>query len=167
MICHWIDAEHVKSNKLPSTDHSDPRVLSMSNTEQKQIHRRVSTLFWVWFVYDCDVILMLLIIIFAAINQLRPRQNGRHFPDYIFKGIDLNENVWFSTEIPLKIAPGSSINNVAILVQIMAWRRWGDKQLSEPMWLVYWSIYQLKHKWFYMMLLVAWRLTVPRNRPQP
>ena len=27
-------------------------------------------------------------------NSLRPRQNGRHFPDDIFKWIFLNENVW-------------------------------------------------------------------------
>ena len=27
------------------------------------------------------------------VNTLRPRQNGRHFPDDIFKRIFLNENV--------------------------------------------------------------------------
>ena len=29
-----------------------------------------------------------------AINTFRPRENGRHFADDIFKGIFLNENVW-------------------------------------------------------------------------
>ena len=29
----------------------------------------------------------------GTINTLRPRQNGRHFPDDIFKWIFLNENV--------------------------------------------------------------------------
>ena len=33
------------------------------------------------------------------INTLRPRQNGRHFPDDIFKWIFLNENVWISINI--------------------------------------------------------------------
>ena len=35
-------------------------------------------------------------------NTLRPRQNGRHFPDDIFKSIFLNENVWISIKISLK-----------------------------------------------------------------
>ena len=32
------------------------------------------------------------------INTLRPRQNGRNFPDDIFKWIFLNENVWISID---------------------------------------------------------------------
>ena len=32
--------------------------------------------------------------VFVKINPLRPRQNGRHFPDNIFKWIFLNENAW-------------------------------------------------------------------------
>ena len=32
------------------------------------------------------------------------------------------------------------INNILPLVEIMAWRQPGDKQLSEPWWLVYWRI---------------------------
>ena len=30
----------------------------------------------------------------SSLNTLRPRQNGRHFPDNVFKCIFLNENVW-------------------------------------------------------------------------
>ena len=30
----------------------------------------------------------------TPINTLRPRQNGRHFPDDIFKWIFVNENAW-------------------------------------------------------------------------
>ena len=33
----------------------------------------------------------------------------------------------------LKFVPKGSINNITALVQIMAWRRPGDKPLSEPM----------------------------------
>ena len=69
----------------------------------------------------------------ATLNTLRPRQNGRHFPDDIFKWIFLNENVWISINISLKFVPGGPINNIPTLVQIMAWRRSGDKPLSEPM----------------------------------
>ena len=62
-------------------------------------------------------------------NTLRPRQNGRHFPDDIF----LNENVKISIKISLKFVPKGPINYITTLVQIMAWRRPGDNPLSEPM----------------------------------
>ena len=45
----------------------------------------------------------------------------------------LNENIWISTEISLTFAPRGSINNNSASFQIMAWRRPGDKPLSEPM----------------------------------
>ena len=67
------------------------------------------------------------------VNTLRPRQNGRHFADDIFKCIFLNENAWISLKISLKFVPKVRINNIPALVQIMAWRRPGDKPLSEPM----------------------------------
>ena len=66
-------------------------------------------------------------------NTLRPKQNGRHFADDIFKCIFLNENDWISLTISLKFVPKGPINNIPALVQIMAWRRLGDKPLSEPM----------------------------------
>ena len=69
----------------------------------------------------------------SAFNTLRPRQNGRHFPEDIFKPIFLNENVWISLKVSLKFVPKGPINNIPSLVQIMAWRRPGDKPLSEPM----------------------------------
>ena len=67
------------------------------------------------------------------LNTLRPRQNGRHFPDDIFKCIFLNENVWISINISMKFVPRGPNNNFIALVQIMAWRRPGDKPLSELM----------------------------------
>ena len=67
------------------------------------------------------------------LNTLRTRQNGRHFPDDIFKWIFLNENVWIPTDISPKFVPRGPINNIPTLVQVMAWRRPGDKPLSEPM----------------------------------
>ena len=42
----------------------------------------------------------------------------------------LNENIWISIEISLEIIPKGSINNIPALIQIMAWRRPGDKPLS-------------------------------------
>ena len=67
------------------------------------------------------------------LNTLRPRQNGRHFADDTFKRIFLNENVRSSIWISLKFVPKGPINNIPALIQIMAWRRPGDKPLSEPM----------------------------------
>ena len=66
-------------------------------------------------------------------DTLRPRQYGRHFANDIFKFIFLNENVWIPIKISLKFVPQGPINNITALVQIMAWRRPGDKPLSEPM----------------------------------
>ena len=66
-------------------------------------------------------------------NTLRLRQNGRYFPDAIFKCIFLNENCCILMKISLKFIPQDPTNNIPALVQIMAWRRPGDKPLSEPM----------------------------------
>ena len=57
---------------------------------------------------------------------------GRGKMDTIFQWIFLNENVWISIKISLKFVPMVPINNIPALVQIMAWRRSGDKPLSEP-----------------------------------
>ena len=70
---------------------------------------------------------------FEGINTLRLRQNGRHFPDDSFEWIFLNEDVWISIEVSMKFVPKGPVNNISALVQIMAWRRPGDKPLSEPM----------------------------------
>ena len=59
----------------------------------------------------------------CLLNSLRLRQDGHHFPDDDFKCNFLNENAWISIKISLNPA----------LIQIMAWRRPGDKPLSEPM----------------------------------
>ena len=36
------------------------------------------------------------------VNALKPRQNGRHYPDDILKRIFLNENIWISIKISRK-----------------------------------------------------------------
>ena len=70
---------------------------------------------------------------FHYFNTLRPRLNRGHFADDIFKCIFLNENVLISIKISLKFVSNGPINNIPALVQIKAWRRPGDKPLSEPM----------------------------------
>ena len=68
-----------------------------------------------------------------CVNTLRSRQDGRRFADDTFKRIFLNENVRISIKISLKFIPKGPIINIPALVQIMAWRRSGDKPLSEAM----------------------------------
>ena len=110
----------------------------------------------------------------VVIYILRPRQNGRHFPDDILKWIFLNEKLWISITIPLKFVPRGSINNIPVLVRIIAWRRPGDKPLCKPtlvsfltnicvtwpQWvnmalaygfLVYWRLFpnRANHKWWH------------------
>ena len=67
------------------------------------------------------------------LNTLRPGQNSRHFADDIFKCIFLNENASIPIKISLNFVPKGPINNTPALVHIMAWRRPGDKPLSETM----------------------------------
>ena len=69
----------------------------------------------------------------GCFNSLRLRQNVRHFPDDSFQWIFYNENLWILIEVALKFVPKCPINNIPALVRIMAWRRPGDKPLSEPM----------------------------------
>ena len=102
------------------------------------------------------------LVYIGFLNTLRPRQNGSHFADDIFNGIFLNENVWIPIKFSLKFVPKGPINNIPALVQIMAWRRPGDKPLSEamvvrsqthicvtqPQWVnLFWKC---KHKLFYI-----------------
>ena len=73
------------------------------------------------------------LLVKMLVNSLRPRRNGRYNADDIFKCIFLKENIWIPTKISLKFVAKGPINNIPALVQIMAWRRPGDKPLSEPM----------------------------------
>ena len=45
----------------------------------------------------------------------------------------MTKNVWIPITISLKFVPYGPIYNIPALVPIMAWRRLGDKPLSEPM----------------------------------
>ena len=67
------------------------------------------------------------------VNTLRQRQNGRHSADDPFKRIFVNETLRISMKISLNFVPKGPINNIPALVQIMAWRRRGDKPSSKPM----------------------------------
>ena len=55
---------------------------------------------------------------YQAFDTTRPRQNGRHFTDDIFKWIFVNENVWNFIEISLKFVPRCPINNILMMVRL-------------------------------------------------
>ena len=66
-------------------------------------------------------------------NTLRPRQDERHFADDIFMCIFFNGNCCILIKFSLNYVRKGPIDNNPALVEIMAWRRSGDKPLSEPM----------------------------------
>ena len=68
-----------------------------------------------------------------GLNTLRLSQNGRHYPDIIFKCIFLNTNIRISINISLNIVPRGHIDNIPELVQIMACHLVGTKPLYEPL----------------------------------
>ena len=104
-----------------------------------------------------ELILQILCNIFLAFNTLRPRQNGCLFADDIFKRIFLNENVWISITISLKFVHMVRINNITALVQIMAWRRPGDKPLSELMMVsLLTHICITRPQWVKWILMMRW-----------
>ena len=85
------------------------------------------------YVTSICIIMWISVIMSHVFSTSRPRQNGRHLADDIFKCIFLNGNVWILIKISQKFAPMGPINNILALVQMMAWRQPGDKPLSEPM----------------------------------
>ena len=90
----------------------------------------------VWDVFsEFNVWSMIHVHICIIVNTLRLTPNGCYFAD-IFKCIFLNENVLISIKISLKFIPKGPINNIPALAQIMAWRRRGDKPLSESMMII-------------------------------
>ena len=50
----------------------------------------------------------------------------------ILKCIFLNKNVWIPIKMSLKFVAKEPINNILGLIQMLAWRRPGDKPLYEP-----------------------------------
>ena len=67
------------------------------------------------------------------LNSSPPVQNGGFLADDNFKCIFLNGNHEIPIRISLKFVPRSAINNKPAMVQVMAWRRTGEKPLPGPM----------------------------------
>ena len=76
-----------------------------------------------------SILAAVFVIVFPLIIWPRPRKNGRHFADDIFKGIFSNKNVWIPSQISLKFVSQGPINDIPALVQIVAWRRPGRQAI--------------------------------------
>ena len=68
----------------------------------------------------------------ADANSSPFEQNGQHFADDIFKCSFMNKKFCILILISPKFVPKSPSDNKPLLVQLMAWRRTGDKPLPEP-----------------------------------
>ena len=90
-------------------------------------------------------------------NTMKPRQNGRHFADDIFKCIFLNEYVWILIAISLKFVPKCPINNIPALGQIMIWHQPATKPLSEPMMALFTDAY-MHHSASMSLHVEAWTI---------
>ena len=101
----------------------------------------------------------------CMINTLRPRQNGRHFADDIFKCSFFNENVWIPIKISLKFVPKGSINNNLALFEIMAWCRPGDKPSSGPMMVRLPTYICVTRSQWVKMILRSWGVIQDREEP--
>ena len=77
-----------------------------------------------------------------------PGQNGRHFTD-ISACIFMNEKFCILIRISLKFVPKDQIDNRSALVQVMAWRRTGDKPFPELM------LTQFTYAWICLTLGVS------------
>ena len=70
-----------------------------------------------------------------VINTLRPRQNGRHFPDDIFKWILLNENVWISIRLHWSLILG-----VQLAISQHWFRQWLGADQATSHYLIQWRL---------------------------
>ena len=71
-------------------------------------------------------------IITDTVNSSLLDKMAANLADNIFKCIFLNENDRILIKVSLKYIPRTQIDNTPALVQVMAWRRTGDKPLPEP-----------------------------------
>ena len=82
---------------------------------------------------QCGAMQSLYDIARPTINTLRPGQSGHDYTDDNFKCIFMNENVWILKLHWETSVPKGPIDSITAFVQILAWRRPGDKPKSEPM----------------------------------
>ena len=61
---------------------------------------------------------------YTTVNTWRPRQDCRHFPDYIFKQILLNQNVTIPNKLCINLFRKFPNDNKSMLTHVMAFEYW-------------------------------------------
>ena len=81
---------------------------------------------FLWFIYLYES---------GLLDSSSPEWNGHHFADYSFKYIFIKEIFRSSILISLEFVPKGQIDNNSTIfsIQVLAWRRAGEKPLSEAM----------------------------------
>ena len=74
------------------------------------------------------------VLVRIDLNLLRPRQNGLHFADDIFKCIFFNENLGILIKISLKFVPAGPMNNLITLVWMMTLSRKAKSHYLKQWW---------------------------------
>ena len=69
-----------------------------------------------WFIDRLCIACVILSHAKYIFKSFPPGQNGRHFTDYIFGYIFMNEKVFILIKIPLKFVPNGTIDNKRALV---------------------------------------------------
>ena len=64
--------------------------------------------------------------------HIADQANGKKFTNYHFKLISLNKMCYILIQISTNLVAKVSIDNDVAFVQVMVWRRPGDKPLIEP-----------------------------------
>ena len=78
----------------------------------------------------------------ASVKTLRLRQNGRHFPDDIYKCIFLNENIWISFKNHWRLFLGVSLTIFQHWLRYWLYTDHVTGHYLNQWWLVYWRIYE-------------------------
>ena len=105
-----------------ATNHPYPyhSVIAGTPTSTLQVKMESHIIFKLWFEWNHMMYVLINLLTLRCpdantpvfLNTLRPRQNGHHFADDVFKCIFLNENVLISLKISLKFVPQVPINNI-------------------------------------------------------
>ena len=137
----WVSNHHYSNNcKIKSDNHNRSKIPQNNNAikrhqgQKKRWLRRYQI--YIWIIqgkYHIKLMGYCKYIHLQCLNTLKLKQNGHNFTDNIFKSISLDENFLILNTISLKYVPYGLIDNMAALVQIMAWHRTGHKPLIEPM----------------------------------
>ena len=91
-----------------------------------------------------NVLSYLVLMIWRESRNIKFLTKGRHFPDDIF-------NELISTKMSLNFAPYGPYNNIPAIIRILAWRRPGDKLLSEIL-MAYFTNACIRHS-----ALISWK----------